>query len=270
MTIGPPTVPPHASVPELRTAAHVVADAADFRRVAIVVPCYNEAGRLDVERFARCLTAMSVDFVFVDDGSTDGTRSVLESFQARYPDRIDVVGYDRNHGKAEAVRRGMLAAFGRNVRYAGYWDADLATPLDAIEDFLAVLDARADCDILIGARVQLLGTDIVRHPTRHYLGRMFATAASVTLSLPVYDTQCGAKVFRITPQIAELFSTPFLSRWVFDVELIARHRHAMRGQHRIVELPLRRWHDVKGSKVKPQHFVVALADIARIWLRYRT
>ena len=237
--------------------------------MAIVVPCYNEAGRLDVERFVHSLNALPVDFVFVDDGSSDGTRLVLESLQARHPTRIDVLSYDQNRGKAEAVRRGMLAAFERNVRYAGYWDADLATPLDAITDFLAVLDAREDCDILIGARVQLLGSDIVRRPARHYLGRMFATAASVTLRLPVYDTQCGAKVFRVTPQTVELFSAPFLSRWVFDVELIARHMRVMGGQHRIVELPLRCWHDVKGSKVKPQHFFVALADVARIWLRYR-
>ena len=117
--------------------------------------------------------------------------------------------------------------------------------------------------------VQLLGTDIARHPARHYLGRMFATAASVTLGLPVYDTQCGAKLFRVTPHTAELFSAPFISRWVFDVELIARHMRVTGGRHRIVELPLRCWHDVKGSKVKPRHFAVALADVARIWLRYR-
>ena len=137
MTIGSTTGTPQASVSELRAAAQATADAAGPRRVAIVVPCYNEAGRLDVERFVRCLTDMPVDFVFVDDGSTDGTRSVLEGVQARYPGRIVVVSYDQNRGKAEAVRRGMLAAFGRNVPYAGYWDADLATPLDAIEDFLA-------------------------------------------------------------------------------------------------------------------------------------
>ena len=243
-------------------------DASD-RKAAIVVPCYNEEHRLDVERFDRCLQTLPVDFVFVNDGSKDGTLSVLEAFRTRHPHRIAVLSYELNRGKAEAVRQGMLAAFGRNLQYAGYWDADLATPLEAIADFLTVFESQDNCQIVIGARVQLLGRDIVRRPMRHYLGRVFATAASLTLRLAVYDTQCGAKMFRVSPRTVQLFSAPFLSRWVFDVEIIARHVQVQPQHHGIVELPLRAWHDVGGSKVKPRHFFLALVDMARIWRRYR-
>src|SRR5207249_3288358 len=72
------------------------------------------------------------------------------------------------------------------------------------------------------ARVALLGTTIERHATRHYLGRLFATAASLILDLRVYDTQCGAKAFYASPLLAAALEKPFHARWAFDVELIGR------------------------------------------------
>ena len=107
---------------------------------------------------------------------------------------------------------------------------------------------------------------------RHYLGRIFATAASTVLRLPVYDTQCGAKIFRIVPATANLFSEPFCTRWVFDVELIARYIRNVgspgAAAGRICEFPLMEWRDIAGSKVRPGDFFVAFGDIVRIYWRY--
>ena len=245
-----------------------------MEHVALVVPCFNEEKRLDLAAFgAARLDHAALELVFVDDGSTDGTRGVLEAIRARYPDRVRVVVQRANCGKAEAVRRGVLDAFQRRPSAVGFWDADLATPLSELPPFVRVLEEQPEIDVVIGSRVKLMGRHIERRAWRHYLGRIFATAASVALELPVYDTQCGAKLFRATPAIARVFAEPFLARWVFDVEILARFLANHPGsrsdaQRAIYELPLRQWVDVHGTKLKSGDFAKAAVDLAMLRARY--
>jgi dolichyl-phosphate beta-glucosyltransferase len=235
----------------------------------LVVPCYNEAERLNPDAFLQQLVVDSdLGFIFVDDGSVDGTAATLQQLVARSGGRIFVVTLKQNAGKASAVRAGMLAAFERAPAFAGYWDADLATPLDAIDEFMAAFTNRHEVDIVIGSRVKLLGRDIRRSPFRHYSGRVFATAASMALGISVYDTQCGAKIFRVTDRVQRVFGTPFRSKWIFDVEVLSRYVAAVgteRADERIYELPLARWIGVAGSKLKPWHAVRAIWDLSVIW-----
>jgi dolichyl-phosphate beta-glucosyltransferase len=167
------------------------------------------------------------------------------------------------------VRRGLAAAIeGSSAEIVGYLDADLATPPAEMHRLIDILRV-GDAHVLFGARVALLGHHIERSLVRHYLGRVFATLASVALRLPTYDTQCGAKLFRVTPALADAVKEPFLSRWAFDVELLGRLLIGSASVPPIEvgsvwEEPLRAWRDVKGSKLDPRQMGKALFDLARI------
>ena len=160
-----------------------------------------------------------------------------------------------------------------DAAYTGFWDADLATPLWSIPQLLNTLVSRPDIQMVFGARVRLLGRAIHRQAARHYLGRVFATVASVLLRLAIYDTQCGAKLFRITPEFKEVLARPFLSRWIFDVEIlaryIARHKNDRAYVHdAIYEYPLEEWTDVAGSKVGSLDFIKAFGELLTIHRTY--
>ena len=241
----------------------------------MVIPCYNEASRLEVDKFKAYVDAGRPHrFVFVNDGSRDQTLEVVKDLHRNRPQSFTYIDLPKNVGKAEAVRQGVLSTFDTQADLAGYWDADLATPLDAIPAFCELLESRPDLEMVFGARVRLLGRSIVRNPLRHYLGRAFATAASLTLGLPIYDTQCGAKLFRVSPLIRSLFQQPFMTRWLFDVEIIARliqtcrRDHLQPPQELIYEFPLHTWHDVAGSKVKALDFFTSFLELARIYWKY--
>lgn len=245
-------------------------------RCVVIVPCYNEAARLRVEAFADFLySAGSADtaLIFVNDGSRDETLAILRTFQARFPERVEVLDQQPNAGKAEAVRHGMQYALERRgCAITGFWDADLATPLEQIADLAGVLERNSQVSMVFGARVQLLGRAIQRKPVRHYLGRCFATVASTVLRLPIYDTQCWAKLFRVTPALRAVLERPFRSRWIFDVEILARfiagrHHDAAAIKGEIYEFPLPVWTDVAGSKVSPSDFLRSFTELVQIWRR---
>jgi dolichyl-phosphate beta-glucosyltransferase len=245
-----------------------------MHRVAVVIPCFNEEARLDMSAFrAALLVGRELELVFVDDGSTDGTRGVLEEIRTRRAGPTAIVAQHPNTGKAEAVRRGVIDALDRRPDAVGFWDADLATPFSELPAFIDVLEQHPEVDIVMGSRVKLMGRTIERRAWRHYLGRVFATAASLALELPVYDTQCGAKLLRVTPGLRDVFEAPFLAHWVFDVELLARLLAAHpagpdEAVRSIYELPLSKWVDVRGSKIKATDFVRAARDLAMIRVRY--
>lgn len=244
----------------------------DVGRAIVVVPCYNEALRLDAPGFREFLDSApeGLRLLFVDDGSRDGTVAVLQDLVHRSAGRAGLFLLERNQGKAEAVRQGMLVGLAQGAEVVGYWDADLATPLETIPLFLDFLRENPAVEVLLGSRVLLLGKRIVRKATRHYPGRVFATLASLMLGLPVYDTQCGAKLFRRTQALELALSRPFRSRWIFDVELLGRllswYRHQAPEAEggAFYEYPLPRWRDIGGSRLAPRDFLRAALELA--WL----
>ncbi len=235
--------------------------------MVLVIPAYNEAARLEGDAFLAFLDRHPDAAIrFVDDGSTDDTAGVLDRLAAARPAQLAVQRLGTNRGKAEAVREGMITALAEGAALVGFADADLAAPLDEAVRLRDELAAHPEAWAALGSRVRLLGRDIVRSPLRHYLGRVFATAASLTLALPVYDTQCGLKLFRNIAPVRRALEAPFASRWIFDVELLARlaAEAGEPAEPRFREVPLERWSDRHGSRLRARDFLRAPLELLAI------
>jgi dolichyl-phosphate beta-glucosyltransferase len=249
-------------------------------RSTLVVPCYNEAARLDGAALVSLVSwvndapvdgapGIDIDLLLVDDGSRDDTGARLAALAQQAPERIRTLSLGINRGKAEAVRQGLRAALANGADVVGYFDADLSTPVSEVRRLLGILAGDEEAAAVIGARISLLGSDIQRSHVRHYLGRVFATVASLILRARVYDTQCGAKIFRRSAALDAALAQPFLSRWAFDVELLGRMligdaSVAPIGESQFREVPLLSWRDVPGSKLNPRAMAGALKDLAEI------
>lgn len=231
----------------------------------VVVPCFNEERRIDETAFLDLVGTGEVRLLFVNDGSTDGTRFLLERLERR-SERISVLDLPRNMGKAEAVRRGLLRAIESKAEIVAYFDADLSTPGSELIRMVCLLVESTDLVAVFGSRVARLGSHIRRNPLRHYSGRVFATFASLALGVPIYDTQCGAKVFRVNESLVAALQVPFRSAWSFDVLLCQRLFDGTREIPAIpttafLEMPLEEWSDVSGSKVNLCGSALALWDV---------
>jgi dolichyl-phosphate beta-glucosyltransferase len=237
-------------------------------KTALIVPCFNEGSRLQVLKYVDFLSANEdIHFFFADDGSTDNTPIVLADLKSRFPEKVHVHTLNENQGKAEAIRKAALALPSDSYNSFGYWDADLSTPLSEIAGMKAALERYI---VVMGSRWKRLGSVVERNPWRHITGRIFSTLASITLNLPVYDTQCGAKLFRIDCVL--LFGEQFSSRWLFDVELLARYRNqhgADRLLREVYEWPLSEWKDTRGSKLALWYKISVPFALMKIYMKYR-
>ena len=222
----------------------------------LVVPCYNEAERLNIMAF---LTALDQNpllrFVFVNDGSQDETLTRLKSLKGLRPEKITVVDLAQNSGKAEAVRQGLTTALDAPIQdpknhMVGYWDADLATPLYAVDDLLRVAKRLPDLQVIFGSRRNMIGHKIDRTFMRRLVSKLCSSMASMAVRLPLGDTQCGAKLLRATPEVRQALAKPFTASWLFDVELFTRIAQQLETPAKaFFEYPLTQWDEVPGSKV---------------------
>lgn len=225
-----------------------------MQKTSIIVPCYNEENRLYTNLFITFIKQNpDIHFLFVNDGSTDNTLQLIKSIKN---DNINFLNLNTNVGKAEAVRLGILNAYHENkFDRIGFIDADLSTPLEEIPILLKYHNSKIL--FTFGSRIKKIGSSINRRLYRHILGRIFATIVSSILKLNVYDTQCGLKIFD-TSIILQLFKTPFISKWIFDVEIFYRFKKTTQPTNTNLiakEIAINKWEDVSGSKLNLLDFL---------------
>ncbi len=244
-----------------------------MQKICIVIPSYNEEKRLNIDEFFSFFDINpNIYFCFVNDGSTDNTIELLNSLKKNREDRILLVDLEENKGKAEAVRIGVLESNKwKTFDYIGFFDADFSTPLTELNYFESFKDNVFDYPVIIGSRIKRMGANIKRSATRHYIGRVFSTIASSILGLPIYDTQCGAKL--INKEIVDFaFEEPFISKWLFDIEIFARiiNKYGYQETNKmILEIPLNQWVEKGESKINKSYFFKIPIDLIRISKKYK-
>lgn len=234
----------------------------------LIIPFFNEASRINEDEYAAVFSGYTqYDFVLVDDGSTDGTATVLDLLAEKHT-HVKTLNLTENKGKAEAIR---LAVLQNSIayQYIGYLDADFATPIAELAGMETFARNNAHYTFIMGCRIKKMGSQIDRYTSRHYFGRVFATIVSqFILKTPVYDTQCGAKI--IEAKLARtLFTEPFITRWLFDVELLLRYRqHNESYENHVYEYSLSSWIEKGNSKITVTDFIKFPAQLVKIYFHY--
>lgn len=239
--------------------------------ITIIIPCYNEANRLPKEEFCAFFERHpEISFVFANDGSRDNTLEVVNEIANKYS-QVSVFDGGVNRGKAHIVQAAMSHVLKTSQSdYIGFFDADLATPLNEIIHFSEVMEERGNLLMICGSRVQRLGSNIRRKWLRHYFGRAFATAVSHILCLPVYDTQCGAKILSRAATEA-VIKEPFISKWFFDVEIFARIILKFGYDdcvNRCFEYPLDQWIEKGDTRLTTKDFLRTPTELIKLNHKY--
>ena len=215
------------------------------RSLSIVIPAYNEEKRLPstLERVLGYLDGGQWDFaeiMVVDDGSSDGTAAGASDFQAKDP-RVRLLRNPGNRGKGYAVRHGMLEARGD---WRLFTDADLSAPIEELEKLMEAAQTRG-FEVAIGSRAldrSMIGVHQSR--LRENAGRVFNLIMRTVLGLPLWDTQCGFKLYAASAA-ENIFRRQRLERFGFDAEVLYLAHHL---GYRIAEVPVR-WNHVEGTKI---------------------
>jgi len=237
--------------------------------ICIIIPVYNESLRLQVSHFTKALEqSEDLFFIFVDDGSKDVSVDILKEIRKTFPYRVRIAKHNQNKGKAEAIRKGaLLANKWQNFFALGYWDADLSTPLSEIIQFEAALRESGSLCMVMGYRKFITYNKSYYLTWRFFASTIFKLLIRIIFRLPYDDTQCGAKLIR-SNVIHLLFSEPFISTWLIDIEILLRLRRIQKPVP-AKELFLEEWTHHKGSHLHIQQSFKILKELIQVYKFYR-
>lgn len=211
-------------------------------------------------------TLPEVNWLFIDDGSTDSTKEMLTNFCAQHG--VSLLALNKNQGKGNAIRLGFkeFLSADQGVSYLGYLDSDGAFSIPDVQRLISLSMQKDESsesykwDVFISSRVAMAGRQIDRKMLRHYLGRVLVTYLTLGWKEAPYDSQCGFKIFRLNQSLNDSLEDPFKTRWFVDLELISRLEMRTSNSLRIWEEPLNSWTDVDGSKIALKHTLSIIGE----------
>ncbi|MBI5044822.1 MAG: glycosyltransferase family 2 protein [Candidatus Levybacteria bacterium] len=216
-----------------------------MKTISFVIPVYNEEKRLDktftaLEELVLPRGLKLNQVIFVNDGSTDKTVSLIKKSPLKKSFDIKLVTYKTNKGKGFAIRQGMLES---NADYTLFFDADMSTPLTQLVKLLPFMERGTD--VIIGTRKNGHSTVIVHQPLiREMMGRGFTKVTRILLRSNVTDFTCGFKAFS-KKAVQSIFPQSAINGWGYDAEILYL---AAKNKFSTVEVPVA-WSDDKRTKV---------------------
>lgn len=220
--------------------------------IYLAIPSFNDSSRLGsfLPGLGRAVhdSGLEIQIQVVDDGSIESevleTGRIVDMCRETFPCVSPLLTLGKNLGKGGAVYAGWAQADSKG--WLAFVDADGAIPAKEVMRFCRFALSQVEYDGILASRVLMLGHEIDRTMKRHFVGRVYATLAKILVGVPVYDSQCGFKLFKkscfeeVRPELTTM-------RFGFDMELIANF--SLRG-FPILEIPIREWRDVPGAKVR--------------------
>lgn len=221
----------------------------------LLIPAYNEGRRLRVflqDIITKNSSDLSnLDIIVLDDGSNDSEYRKMEDAVFELKEVFNLAGakitycrYDKNSGKGSVLRRAIFEKR-HTYKYLGFLDADGSTKLSDWLRLISCLEQNPDLHAAFGSRIKALGYNVKRKFKRFLSGRIFATLLSEIFKIPVYDSQCGAKVFRSHALSDDALKFADDDRWLFDTQLLV---YFYSTKLNMIEVPVN-WEDCPGSKV---------------------
>jgi dolichyl-phosphate beta-glucosyltransferase len=234
----------------------------------MIVPCFNEEKRINLDYWNKLSEIPNVHWIFVNDGSSDGTKSLLNQIK-----NSSVINLESNSGKAEAIRKGILETFNKNqseIFQFGYLDADSAFEIEDVKNVIKLsFSKESTYDSYWGSRVALSGRNITRNDLRHILSRILITIFGYRMGNLPYDPQTGFKVFKFNNEQMAIFDKNFKTKWFVDLEILLRFKVLNGKDMKTWEEPVNTWKDIEGSKIRGLEIITVFRDLIKILIIIR-
>ena len=232
-------------------------------KTILIVPCFNEELRFNLDYFENLVEIKNTFWIFVNDGSTDNTLKLIRKLERSK--NVKCLTIEKNKGKSNAIKYGMQFAFKTesHIEWIGFLDADGAFSIDDVQSNLNLVSSikMNTFDALYSSRVKMAGRIIKRNSIRHIASRVITTFFGfIWINIP-YDTQSGFKLYRYDSDLRLLFVDPFRTRWFMDIELTLRYIKLKQREIKVWEQPVTSWFDVAGSKINKNQVPRLLLEI---------
>jgi glycosyltransferase involved in cell wall biosynthesis len=230
----------------------------------VVVPVYNELSRYSELYWTTLLKKQNIEYIFVDDGSIDGTDKILIELENSY-ENVKYLRNDVNRGKAKSIKVGFDYAI-RDLNaftFVGYLDFDNSFDPEEINSCLEEVLIKSDTkiDVYWYSRIFVYGDKIDRKLYRHYISRILMTFFGVLNKRIPYDSQLGFKVFTSKTLISRISKHHFQTKWFIDLEILLLSNFLEQHSSAMVEIPIMSWKDVKTSAYQIRKIPEVIRDI---------